>query len=162
MRNAALLICLMAAAPALAQTATTTAPASPGFVSPPKAGDAPPAASTNPADHTTAEVSKTARSGREKFIGSYITVDKSCNVGKPPVIEITREPANGRARTRRDSFNLGRAPGVPRHKCLGISPRGIAVVYASKARFKGEDSLAYTVTYSDGRTRTVTATITVQ
>lgn len=157
MKIAAFVIGVCLAAPAWAQSATPG-----GFATPPKVDAPATAASGNPADHTEAEVKKTAKTGRDLFIGAYITVDKACKVGKQPTISVTQPPANGTARTRRDAFNLAFAPGVPRNKCLGVSPDGIAVMYVSKRAFKGEDSFSYVVTFGDGRTRTVKAAITVQ
>lgn len=133
-----------------------------GFQSPAKAEPPPYEESKEPADHSQAEVKKNAKTGRDVFIGSYITIDKACKVGKQPQIEFLSQPPNGAIRKRRDGFNLTQAPGVPRNKCLGVSPEGIAVMYVSKPRFKGDDTFSYKVRYPDGRTRTVKAAITVQ
>lgn len=133
-----------------------------GFQSPAKAEPPVFEESKEPADHSETEVKKTAKTGRDVFIGSYISVDKTCKIGKQPQVEFLTQPANGAVRKRRDSFNLSHAPGVPRNKCLGVSPEGIAVMYISKARFKGDDAFSYKVRFPDGRTRTVKAAITVQ
>jgi hypothetical protein len=154
MRILALAVALALSGPALAQGK--------GFKAPEKVEPEPYAASTNPDDHTTAEVKKTVKTGRDLFIGSYITIDKTCKVGKQPQIQFVTQPTNGAVRKRRDGFNLSHAPGVPRNKCLGVSPEGIAVMYVSKPRFKGDDTFGYKVLFPDGRTRTVSATVTVQ
>lgn len=153
MRTMAVLLALTLSGVAFAQ--------SKGFKEPPKAEPAY-EVSTNAADHTTADVAKTAKTGRDIFIGSYITIDKTCKVGKQPQIEFIDQPANGAIRKRRDGFNLTQAPGVPRNKCLGVSPEGIAVMYVSKPRFKGDDTFKYKVLFPDGRTRTVKVAVTVQ
>lgn len=160
MKRAAALVFLAVVSPALAQAPQPASP--PGFASPPKA-DAPasPVAAAG-AVHSETATHKTGKTGREIFVGSYITVDATCKVGKQPTIEFTQQPANGTVRKKRDAYNLRNAPGLPRNKCLGVSPEGLAVVYGSKPRFKGDDTFAYTVTFPDGRTRTVQATITVQ
>lgn len=166
MRLPVLFLLVSVSGAALAQT-PAAAPKAPGFTAPPAAGtiSAPqPAPAAQPAvvDVSTATVSKTAKPDRDVFIGSYITVDKTCKVGATPTVEFTQQPANGRLKTRREAVNLQHAPGVPRNKCLGVSPSGIAVIYRSKPRVKGEDTFAYKVTYPDGRVREVTATVTLQ
>lgn len=156
MRIAATALAILLAGTALAQAQGK------GFSTPAKAEPPPYEESKNPVDHTEADTQKTAKTGRDVFIGSYITVDKTCKVGKQPQIEFLTQPQNGSVRKRRDSFNLGHAPGIPRNKCLGISPEGIAVMYISKPRYKGEDAFSYKVRFPDGRSRTVKAAITVQ
>lgn len=156
MRIAATALALLLAGTALAQAQGK------GFSAPAKAEPPPYEESAKPEDHVTAETQKTTKTGRDLFIGSYISVDKTCKVGKQPQIEFLTQPTNGSVRKRRDSFNLSNAPGVPRNKCLGVSPEGNAVMYISKPKYKGEDSFSYKVRFSDGRTRTVKAAITVQ
>lgn len=148
----------LAAGSALAQTSPAQPPQ--GFTSPPAAAAPAAPGAVGGQEHTETTAAKTAKTGRDVFIGGYITIDSSCKVGKQPEIAFTTQPANGTVKKRRDAYNLRNAPGA--RKCLGISPDGIAVIYASKPRFKGEDSFAYTVTFGDGRTRSVKATVTVQ
>ena len=159
----AITVAVLATSHALAQTPAATPPAAgqpPGFTAPPRA-DTPAAPGTaGAAEHTETTATKSGKTGRDIYIGGYITMDSSCKVGKQPTVEFTTPPANGVLKRRRDAYNLRNAPGG--RKCLGISPDGLAVIYASKPRFKGEDSFAYTVTFGDGRTRTVKATVTVQ
>ena len=160
MRRLLLLLALGAAAPALAQGQP---PVQPGFQSPP-AAQAPgqPTAAEPVPELTTTEVQKQARTGRDLFIGSYIQVDRTCKVGPTPKIEYPTPPKNGVLKTRPMPFNLGTAPGVPRRKCLGVSPAGIAVYYQGKWRFKGEDAFVYRVLFADGRVREVKGAVTVQ
>lgn len=144
-----------------------TPPKTPGFTAPPQSGTpaaVQPAAAATPAvtDVSSVTVAKTAKPDRDVFIGSYITLDKTCKVGATPTVEFTQQPANGKIRSRRDAVNLQSAPGVPRNKCLGVSPAGIAVMYRSNRKAKGDDTFAYRVTYPDGRVREVSGTVTVQ
>lgn len=152
MRLPVFLLTVMMTGAALAQT-----PA-PGFQPPPQAAPATPAVT----DVSQATVTKTAKPDRDVFIGSYITVDKTCKVGATPTVEFTQQPTQGKLRTRRDAVNLQHAPGVPRNKCLGVSPAGIAVMYRSARKAKGDDVFTYKVTYPDGRVREVSGTVTVQ
>jgi hypothetical protein len=165
MRNAALFLSLLLPTAALAQAPAPAAqPASPpGFTAPPRANAPEPApAAPVVADRSSVEVSKTARTDRDVFIGSYITIDKTCKVGDRPTVDFTQPPKNGTLRTRKDPVNLQSAPGIPRGRCLGVSPAGISVIYRSKARFKGDDSFLYTVSYPDGRVREVKGTVSIQ
>lgn len=157
MRIGFFLLAMMLSGAALAQA--------PGFQPPPQATPAPQQASApaaTVADVSKVSVSKTSKPDRDVFIGSYITIDKTCKVGEAPAIEFTQQPAQGKLRTRRDAVNLQHAPGVSRNKCLGVSPAGIAVVYRSQRKAKGDDSFAYKVTYPDGRVREVSGTVSVQ
>ncbi|HRJ69392.1 MAG TPA: hypothetical protein PK812_07265 [Beijerinckiaceae bacterium] len=160
MRRIVLLLAVSVPALALAQGQP---PLQPGFQTPPSAQ---PASTPAPADPvpeiTTTEVQKQAKTGRDVFIGSYIQVDRTCKVGPTPKIEQPEPPKNGVIKTRPMPINLGSAPGVPRNKCLGVSPAGIAVYYQGKWRFKGEDAFVYRVRYADGRIREVKGTVTVQ
>lgn len=160
MRRLLFLLAISAAAPALAQG---QAPLQPGFQPPaPAQAPAAPAASDPVPELTITEVQKQAKTGRDVFIGSYIQVDRTCKVGPTPKIEQPGPPKNGVIKTRPMPFNLGSAPGVPRRKCLGVSPAGIAVYYQGKWRFKGEDAFVYRVLYADGRIREVKGAVTVQ
>ncbi len=165
MRAVPFVLFLALTGPAVAQTpAQPAAPgAVPGFAAPPAAQPAVAAAPAAPAEHSHAEVTKKAKPGRDVFIGSYLTIDKTCKVGERPVVTITEQPKNGKVRTRNDSMNLAHAAGVPRNKCLGVSPSAIGVVYQSNPKFRsGDDSFAYSVKYPDGRERDVKVTVTVQ
>lgn len=132
----------------------------PGFQPPPQAAAT--AAAPAVADVSKVAITKSTKPDRDVFIGSYITVDKTCKVGATPVIDFIQQPAQGKLRTRRDAMNLQHAPGVPRNKCLGVSPAGIAVMYRSARKAKGDDAFTYKVTYPDGRVREVSGTVTVQ
>lgn len=169
MRILPFLVLLSLSGTALAQSAAPPkAPAAqpPGFTAPPQAGTLTPApaAAAAPviADVSSVTVSKTSKPDRDVFIGAYITIDKTCKIGATPTIEFTQQPTNGKIKTRRDAINLQHAPGVPRGKCLGVSPAGIAVIYRSKPKMKGDDTFAYKAVYPDGRVREVTGTVTVQ
>lgn len=161
MRIIVALLALALPVSALAQTAAPASPA-PGFVPPPKAEAVQPAAQPVLTDKSSVEVSKTGRVDRDIFIGSYLSIDKTCKVGNRPEVEFTQPPKNGILRTRKDPVNLQTAPGIPRGRCLGVSPAGVAVVYRSKPKMKGEDTFIYTVKYPDGRVREVKGTVTVQ
>lgn len=151
--------------PALAQTAQPQPGGSPapGFQAPPRA-DAPAPLPSQPMiiDRSSLELQKTVKTGRDIYIGSYITIDKSCKVGTTPKVEIVQQPPTGTLRVRPHAVVLMSAPGVQRNKCLGTSPAGIAIWYRSKARFKGDDKFSYSVAYPDGRQRDVTVTMSVQ
>lgn len=171
MRILPFLVLMALSGAAFAQTAVqprvppSTVPGAPpaGFTAPPQAGTlTPPAAAPVIADVSSVTVTKTAKADRDVFIGAYLTIDKTCKIGATPTIEFTQQPANGKIRTRRDAINLQHAPGVPRGKCLGVSPAGIAVIYRSKARMKGDDTFTYKAIHPDGRVREVSGTVTVQ
>jgi hypothetical protein len=159
---AALLVPLAVGAAAQTQSTQPAAPPAPapGFASP-AAATAPGAASAS-GETTTTEVQKQAKTGRDVFIGSYIQVDRTCKVGPTPKIEQPTPPKNGVIKTRPMPINLQTAPGVPRNKCLGVSPSGIAVYYQGKWRFKGDDAFVYRVLFADGRIREVKGSVTVQ
>ena len=160
MRRFLFLLALGMTTPALAQSQP---PLQPGFQPPAAAQPAAPAAAADPVPEvTTTEVQKQAKTGRDLFIGSYIQVDRTCKVGPTPKVEYPVPPKNGVLKTRPMPFNLGTAPGVPRRKCLGVSPAGIAVYYQGKWRFKGEDAFVYRVLFADGRVREVKGAVTVQ
>jgi len=160
----ALMLLVLALAGAGAARAQTAPSATPGFTAPPAAQSAQPvAAPAAPPEHSHAEVTKKARPGRDVTIGSYLTIDKACKIGDRPSVTITEQPKGGKVRTRNDSMNLAHAAGVPRNKCLGVSPAAIAVVYQSLPKAKlAEDSFAYQVKYPDGRERDVKVTVTLQ
>lgn len=116
-----------------------------------------------PAENVThVEVKRSIRAGFEAFLGSYLTVDRNCQVGDPPKVEFTGKPANGEMRTRPAALNIRDAPGAPRRGCVGISPRAIGVYYRPKYRFKGEDAMTFRVLFADGRIREVSATVEVR
>ncbi len=147
------------AQPVVPQAATNPAAApAPGFATPPMAQ---PVAGAVP-EISSIEVQKAGKAGRDVYIGSYITVDRTCKVGPTPKVEFTTQPKNGKLRTLPDAMNLTQAPGIPRNKCLGVSPTGIAIRYRSNPRFKGDDTFVYMVTYPDGRQREVKGTVAVQ
>lgn len=160
---AAIVASAVFAGAALAQAPQPAAGPTPGFQSPPRA-DAPPAAPVQPVviDRSSLDLKKTAKPGRDVYIGSYITIDKTCKVGATPKIEITEQPPNGSLRIRPHAVVLMTAPGVQRNKCLGTSPSGIAIWYRSKPRAKGDDTFAYSVAYPDGRQRDVKVVVSIQ
>lgn len=147
--------------PALAQQAQPQA--APSFQPPPRA-DAAPAQAAAPvvADRSSVEQKKTAKPGRDIYIGSYITLDKTCKVGATPKVDVTEQPKSGAVRIRPHAVVLMTAPGVQRNKCLGTSPAGIAVWYRGNAKAKGEDVFSYSVSYPDGRIRDVKTMVTLQ
>ena len=166
MRMLAACLFLAVSLPAIGQTARPAAPAgapAQGFQPPPRA-DAPPAAPAQAVvtDRSSLELKKTAKAGRDVYIGSYITLDKTCKVGATPKIDITEQPKTGVVRVRPHAVVLMTAPGVQRNKCLGTSPAGIALWYRGNAKARGDDVFSYAVSYPDGRLRDVKATVTVQ
>lgn len=165
MRAVPFVVFLALTGAAVAQTPAQPASpgAAPGFSSPPAAAQpAPVAQPAAPAERSQAEVTKTAKPGRDVFIGSYLTLDKTCKVGERPTVTFTEQPKNGKVRSRGDSMNLAHAAGVPRNKCLGVSPSAIAVIYQGGPKFRsGSDSFAYNVKYPDGRERDVKVTVTI-
>lgn len=146
--------------PALAQQAQPQT--APGFQPPPRADAAPAQAAAPVVDRSSVEQKKTAKPGRDIYIGSYITIDKTCKVGATPKIDVSEQPKAGALRIRPHAVVLMSAPGVQRNKCLGTSPAGIAVWYRGNARAKGDDVFSYSVSYPDGRIRDVKTTVTLQ
>jgi len=95
-------------------------------------------------------------------LGIYLTLDRDCKIGEAPKVTYALEPKNGKMRTRPHPINLRDVPGAPRRTCIGTSPNGLAVLYRSDRRFKGEEKIQFTLTYPNGDTREVSATVTVE
>jgi hypothetical protein len=109
-----------------------------------------------------AEAERKGRSGLEIFLGTYLTLDRECKVGPQPRIEYPQPPKHGRMTTRNFPINLRAVPGAPRGNCIGTSPNGLAVIYRSERRFKGEETIVFRVIYPTGEAREVTAQVIVQ
>lgn len=156
------------AGPALAQAITPggagKAPASGGFAPLPQAQPATTLAAgeKHTPKATQAEVERKGRTGYDIFLGTYLTLDKDCKIGAGPEITFPVPPKNGVTKIRTYPINLRDVPGAPRRTCIGTSPKGVAAIYQSKARFKGEDTLTFKVAYPNGDTREVAVKITVQ
>ena len=106
------------------------------------------------------ETKRSGRTGADIVLGADLSVEKGCKVGGPPKIEVTEKPAHGQIITRPQGVNIRTAPGAPKN-CIGLSPNGVAVIYRSARRFKGEDTATFQVTLPDG-VREVKAAITVK
>lgn len=109
-----------------------------------------------------AETERKGRSGLEIFLGTYLTLDRDCKVGPTPKIEYPTPPQHGRMTTRSFPINLRAVPGAPRGNCIGTSPNGLAVIYRSERRYRGEDLIVFNVVYPNGEKREVTAKVIVQ
>jgi hypothetical protein len=108
------------------------------------------------------ETERKGRSGLEIFLGTYLTLNRECKVGPTPKIEYPEPPKNGKMTTRAFPINLRAVPGAPRGNCIGTSPNGLAVIYRSERRFRGEDRIVFRVVYPTGDVREVTARVIVQ
>ena len=106
------------------------------------------------------ETKRAGRTGADIVLGAYLSVEKGCKVGDPPPVEVIDKPAHGQIITRPQGVNIRTAPGAPKN-CIGLSPNGVAVIYRSARRFKGEDKATFKVTLPDG-VREVRAAITVK
>lgn len=146
-----------APAPGTLTPPAQTAPATPA-VSQTAATDK--AAGTPKASH--AEVERKGKTGYDIFLGTYLTLSADCKVGNSPEITFPEAPKNGVTKIRTYPINLRDVPGAPKRTCIGTSPKGVAAVYQSKARFKGEDQLRFKVAYPNGDTREVSVKILVQ
>ena len=122
-----------------------------------------PAATTPPIGKvTTTEAERKGRTESEVYLGVYLSLDKDCKVGAQPKIEIVKAPASGKLRTRNHPINLRDVPGAPKRTCIGTSPNGIAVLYRSDRRFKGEDFANFRVVYPNGDVRDASVKISIQ
>ena len=111
---------------------------------------------------TKSEAERKGGSDRDIFMGVYLALDRDCKVGSGPRIEFVSNPANGKMKTRNHPINLRDVPGAPRRTCIGTSPNGVAVIYRSNKRFKGDDLVNFKAIYPNGDIRDVTVKIVVQ
>lgn len=167
--GAGLLASAAVSAQSITPGANRNAP-SPGSFTPPAQAQATPAARTPVATTTTsatgvkttrAEVERKGRTGYDIYLGTYLTLSADCKVGAGPEITFPEPPKSGVTKIRNYPINLRDVPGAPKRTCIGTSPKGVAAVYQSKARFKGEDRLVFKVTYPNGDTREVSVKLTV-
>lgn len=121
-----------------------------------------PAAAPHVPVHSKAEVERKGRTESDVFLGTYLTLDRECKVGASPRIEFTTPPKSGKTRTRNHPINLREVPGAPRRNCIGTSPNGLAVIYRSDRRFKGEETIGFKVIYPNGDTREIAAKVVIQ
>lgn len=121
-----------------------------------------PAAAPHVPQHTKTEVERKGRTDSDVFLGTYLTLDRECKVGASPRIEFPVAPKSGKMRTRNHPINLRDVPGAPRRTCIGTSPNGVAVIYRSDRRFKGEEMITFKVVYPNGDTREVAAKVVIQ
>ncbi|MCA0407187.1 MAG: hypothetical protein LCH39_13675 [Proteobacteria bacterium] len=166
----ALVVPALAQAQSITPGANRNAPA-PGTLTPPaqSAPATPATAQTSATDKaaagpkaTHAEVERKGRTGYDIFLGTYLTLSADCKVGNSPEITFPEPPKNGVTKIRTYPINLRDVPGAPKRTCIGTSPKGVAAIYQSKARFKGEDQLRFKVSYPNGDTREVSVKILVQ
>lgn len=111
---------------------------------------------------TQAEVERKGRTGFDIYLGTYLTLSADCKIGAGPEITFPVPPKNGVTKIRNHPINLRDVPGAPKRTCIGTSPKGVAAIYQSKARFKGEETLTFKVAYPNGDTREVSVKILVQ
>lgn len=111
---------------------------------------------------TKTEVARKGKPNSDVFLGIYLTLDRDCKIGEAPKVTYSLEPKHGKMRTRPHPINLRDVPGAPRRTCIGTSPNGLAVLYRADRRFKGEEKIIFSLTYPNGDTREVSATVTVE
>jgi len=133
-------------------------------VPPPAApAQATPAPTANPdAKTTTTATERKGKTASDIFLGVYLSLDKDCKIGPPPKLDFPKPAQNGKVFTRNFPINLRDVPGAPRRTCIGTSPSGMAVIYRSAPKFKGEDSIIFKLTYPNGDMREVSAKVIVQ
>lgn len=111
---------------------------------------------------TKTNTERKGKTATEIFLGVYLTLDKDCKIGASPKLEFPTPPQNGKIHTRNFPINLRDVPGAPRRTCIGTSPSGMAVIYRSEKKFKGEENIVFKLTYPNKDIREVSAKIIVQ
>jgi hypothetical protein len=134
------------AAPAMAQDATTPAPASP-------APAAPGAAAPNT---TTVERSAKGPTAKAIQVGVYLNVQADCTSGTLPAIRLVAKPANGTI-----TLKQGKVTATNYKQCLALEVPGFIAFYQSKPDFVGTDMAIIEVKYPQGRTELQRITINV-
>ena len=114
-----------------------------------------------PSAAQTLNVTRSAESGVDSFIGWERGWDRNCNT-VPVTVTITTNPANGTisvvpevASTIPESTPAGGSTGA----CAGKSVTGNQVRYKSNAGFHGTDSVSYNVSIQPQRPRVITINV---
>lgn len=160
LRSALLFFGFLACGQGMAQSVTPQR--QPGQAPAAQASVAPATAEAPVGKLTTAETERKGRMNVDIFIGVYLPLDKECKTAAGPRIEFLTNPSGGKMKTRNHPINLRDVPGAPRRNCIGTSPNGIAVIYRSEKRFKGEDKVVFRAHYPNGDIREVSAKVLVQ
>lgn len=124
-----------------------------------------PASTPEPAGEGKVTTTSTERKGRtasDIFLGVYLSLDKECKIGPAPKLEFPTPAQHGKVFTRNFPINLRDVPGAPRRNCIGTSPSGMAVIYRSAPKFKGEETIVFKLTYPNTDIREVSAKVIVQ
>jgi hypothetical protein len=111
---------------------------------------------------TTTSTERKGRTASDIFLGVYLSLDKECKIGPAPKLEFPTPAQNGKVFTRNFPINLRDVPGAPRRNCIGTSPSGMAVIYRSAPKFKGEETIVFKLTYPNKDIREVSAKVIVQ
>ena len=111
---------------------------------------------------TTTEAERKGRMNSDVFLGVYLSLDKECKVGAQPRLEVMTQPVGGKIRTRNYPINLRDVPGAPRRTCIGTSPNGLAIMYRSEKKFKGDDLARFKLIYPNGDIRDVSVKVVIQ
>ena len=136
------------AAPAMAQDATTPAPASPA--------PADPAPGTAAPNTTTVERSAKGPTAKAIQVGVYLNVQADCTSGTLPAIRLVAKPANGTI-----TLKQGKVTATNYKQCLALEVPGFIAFYQSKPDFVGVDTAIIEVKYPQGRTELQRITINV-
>jgi hypothetical protein len=111
---------------------------------------------------TTTSTERKGKTASDIFLGVYLSLDKDCKIGASPKLDFPKPAQNGKVFTRNFPINLRDVPGAPRRTCIGTSPSGMAVIYRSAPKFKGEENIIFKLTYPNGDVREVSAKVIVQ
>lgn len=156
-----LLYSALIANPAGAQ-AIITVPTAPPIASTPTSTVESTQSSAEEGKITKTSAERQGKTATEIFLGVYLTLDKECKIGAAPKLEFPTPPQNGKIHTRNFPINLRDVPGAPRRTCIGTSPSGMAVIYRSDRKFKGEENVVFRLTYPNKEVREATVKIIVQ
>jgi hypothetical protein len=163
-RRTVLVVLALASGIVIATAQSITPVPRPQQGQPPQAGVSGPQTAAVPRQPvaTQTEVSRKGKPNSDVFLGIYLSLDRECKIGEAPKVTYSVEPKFGKMRTRPHPVNLRDVPGAPRRTCIGTSPNGLAVLYRADRRFKGEEKINFRLTYPNGDTRDVSATVMVE
>jgi hypothetical protein len=109
------------------------------------------------------KLTRPAQSGVESLLANERSWDRNCNALATSVT-ITSRPSNGKVTVIQGVSIL--PPTTPRsgstRDCAGKSVTGNQIMYRSNTGFRGTDTLAYKVTYGNGKSGSTTITINVR
>jgi hypothetical protein len=109
------------------------------------------------------KLTRPAQSGVESLLANERSWDRNCRPLATSVT-ITSQPSNGKVTVVQGVSTL--PPTTPRSgstgDCAGKSITGNQIMYQSNPGFRGTDTLAYRVTYGNGKSGSTTLTINVR